>query len=62
LDDNGYLVIYPKGADAITACSNLIEITKANVLEPYNYLLHILQNITKADTVEKLETLLPCVL
>jgi len=49
----------PKGADASAACYSLIETAKANGLEPYKYLLHILQNIAEANTVEKLEELLP---
>jgi hypothetical protein len=38
---------------------SLIETAKANGLEPYNYILHVLSNIATADTVEKLEALLP---
>jgi transposase len=32
---------------------------KANGLEPYEYLHHVLKHIAAADTVEKLEALLP---
>ena len=38
---------------------SLIETAKANSLEPRTYLLHILERIGAADTVEKLEALLP---
>jgi hypothetical protein len=37
----------------------LIETAKANGLEPYAYLSYVLQHIAAADTVEKLEALLP---
>jgi hypothetical protein len=36
-----------------------IETAKANDIEPYDYLLHILKHIGTADTPEKLEALLP---
>jgi transposase len=36
-----------------------VQTAKANGLEPYAYTLHVLQNIAAADTVEKLEALLP---
>ena len=32
---------------------------KANEIEPYEYLLYVLKHIASADTVEKLEALLP---
>ena len=37
----------------------LIETAKANGLEPYAYLSHVLEHIGEADTVEKIEALLP---
>jgi hypothetical protein len=49
----------PRGARASATCYSLIETAKANGLEPYDYLRHVLQNIAAADTVEKLEALLP---
>ncbi len=49
----------PRGAHASATCYSLIETAKANELEPYEYILHILKNIADADTVEKLERLLP---
>ena len=49
----------PRGARASATCYSLIETAKANGLEPYDYLRHLLQNIAAADTVEKLEALLP---
>ena len=36
-----------------------MESAKANNLEPYAYLQHVLAHIAAADTVEKLEALLP---
>lgn len=49
----------PSGAHASATCYSLIETAKANGLEPYNYILHVLSHIATADTLEKLETLLP---
>ncbi len=49
----------PKGAQGSATCYSLIETAKANGLEPYDYLHHVLQHIAEADTVEKLEALLP---
>jgi len=47
------------GARASATCYSLVETAKANGLEPYAYLQHVLANIAAADTVEKLEALLP---
>jgi len=49
----------PRGARASATCYSLIETAKANGLEPYAYLQHVLKHIAAADTVEKLEALLP---
>ena len=49
----------PKGAEASAVCFSLIETAKANGLEPYAYIRHVLRHIAAADTVEKLEALLP---
>jgi transposase len=49
----------PKGARASATCYTLIETAKANGLEPSAYINFILNNIATADTVEKLEALLP---
>jgi transposase len=49
----------PRGAKASATCYSLVQTAKANGLEPYAYTLHVLQNIAAADTVEKLEALLP---
>lgn len=49
----------PKGAQGSATCYSLIETAKANGLEPYDYLHHVLKRIAAADTVEKLEALLP---
>ena len=49
----------PRGARASATVYSLIETAKANGLEPYAYLRHVLQHIAAADTVEKLEALLP---
>ncbi len=48
-----------KGAEASAACYSLIETAKANNLEPQAYIKHILDHIATADTLEKLELLLP---
>ena len=48
-----------KGAEASAACYSLIETAKANNLDPQAYIKHILDRIAVADTLEKLEALLP---
>lgn len=48
-----------QGARASATCYSLVETAKANGLEPYAYLQHVLAHIAAADTVEKLEALLP---
>jgi len=49
----------PKGAYASSVHYCLIETAKANQLELYAYLVHILSELPYADTIEKLEALLP---
>ena len=49
----------PKGAQGSATCYSLIETAKANGLEPYDYLHQVLQHVAAADSVEKLEALLP---
>jgi len=49
----------PKGAQASATCYSLIETAKANGLEPFAYIQYVLQHIASADSVEKLEALLP---
>ena len=49
----------PKGATASALYYSLIETAKANGLEPYDYFKTILKQLPQADTVEKLEALLP---
>jgi transposase len=49
----------PKGAQGSATCYSMIETAKANGLEPYEYIHHVLTYIAAADTVEKLEALLP---
>jgi hypothetical protein len=49
----------PKGAQASAIHYSLIETAKANGLEPYAYLTHVLKALPYADTVEKIEALLP---
>ena len=49
----------PKGACASATCYSLVETAKANGLEPFAYIRHVLSNIAHADTLEKLEVLLP---
>jgi transposase len=48
-----------KGAQASAIHYSLIETAKANGLEPYSYLTQVLKALPYADTVEKLEALLP---
>ena len=48
-----------RGANASATCDTLIETAKANDLEPYAYILHILNHIGAADTLEKIAVLLP---
>jgi transposase len=48
-----------QGANASATCYSLIESAKANELEPSAYIHHVLKRIAEADTVEKLEALLP---
>ena len=47
------------GARASATCYGLVETAKANKLEPYAYLQHVLSHIAAVGTVEKLEALLP---
>jgi hypothetical protein len=49
----------PRGARASATCFSLVETARANGLEPYAYLNHVLAGIGSADTLEKLEALLP---
>ena len=49
----------PNGARGSATCYSLIETAKANGLEPYAYIHYVLKHIAAADTVEKLEALLP---
>jgi hypothetical protein len=49
----------PQGAHASATCYSLIETAKANNLEPSAYIRHVLERIADADTLEKLERLLP---
>jgi len=49
----------PKGAQASAIHYSLIETAKANGLEPYLYLTQVLKALPYADTVEKIEALLP---
>ena len=49
----------PKGAHASSIFYSLIETAKANEIEPYVYLRHIFKALPYADTVEKVEALLP---
>jgi transposase len=48
-----------RGARASATVYSLIETAKANGLEPYEYLRHVLTHIAAADTIEKVEALLP---
>ncbi len=49
----------PRGAKASATCYSLIETAKANGLEPYQYIRHVLTQIATAKTVETVEALLP---
>jgi len=49
----------PRGARASATCYSLIETARINGLDPHSYLRHVLAHIGEADTVEKLEALLP---
>ncbi len=48
-----------RGAKASATIYSLIETSKANGLEPYEYLRHVLTHIAAAETVEQIEALLP---
>jgi transposase len=48
-----------QGARASATCYSLVEAAKANKLEPSVYIQHVLERIADADTLEKLEALLP---
>jgi transposase len=48
-----------RGARASATCYSLVETAKANQLEPSAYIHHVLERIGEADTLEKLEALLP---
>lgn len=49
----------PKGAHASGVFYSLIETAKANEIAPYAYLRHIFKALPDADSVEKIEALLP---
>ena len=49
----------PAGAKASAIYYSLIETAKANVIEPYEYLKYLIENIAAADMVEAYEALLP---
>jgi len=49
----------PKGAHASAVHYSLIETARANHVEPYAYLVHVLTKLPYAETVEDLEELLP---
>jgi len=49
----------PKGAHASGIFYSLIETAKANGIEPYAYLRHIFKALPYADSIEKIEALLP---
>ena len=49
----------PRGAKASATTYSLIETAKANGVEPFAYLHHVLQHIGNARTVADIEALLP---
>jgi len=48
-----------QGARASATCYSLVETAKANKLEPSVYIQHVLERVADADSLEKLEALLP---
>ncbi len=48
-----------RGAEASANLYSIIETAKANGLEPYRYLCHLLSELPQATTVEEIERLLP---
>lgn len=50
----------PHTVPAPVRLARLVETAKANNLEPYAYLQHVVAHIATADTLEKLEALLSC--
>lgn len=48
-----------QGARASATCYSMVETAKANRLEPSAYIQYVLEHIATADTLEKLECLLP---
>ena len=49
----------PAGAKASAAMFTMVETAKANGVEPYAYLQHVIGNIAAADTDEALDALMP---
>jgi transposase len=49
----------PEGAEASALLYSLIEMTKANKLEPYAYLRFIFDKLPMAETLQDYEALLP---
>ena len=49
----------PEGAKASAAMFSLIETAKANNVEPFAYMQHVIGNIAAADTDEALDALMP---
>jgi len=49
----------PQGATASAVIYSVIESAKANNLEPYGYLRHVLKELPAAASVEAIEQLLP---
>ncbi len=56
---NGLFSDTPRGAHASATGYSLIETAKANGIEPSQYIQYVLKHIADADTIEKLEVLLP---
>ncbi|KYN82884.1 transposase [Vibrio cidicii] len=48
-----------QGANASAVCYSLVETAKLNGLEPYQYLHILLTQLPYAETVERIEALLP---
>ncbi len=59
MQSRGTEVSHPKGATASANIYSLIETSKANGLEPYNYLRYLFQELPKTQSLEQIESLLP---
>ena len=49
----------PAGANASAIIYSLVETAKANGIEPYTWLRHVLEHLPAAQTADEMEKLLP---